>query len=69
MVGNIADRFSGCSEQDTQEFLTYLLQGLHEEVLICNTPRKKSKEIESLPCGQLQKEMLSEEVCNQRYVI
>ncbi|CAF4767217.1 unnamed protein product, partial [Rotaria socialis] len=31
-IGNFASRFTGYSEQDSQEFLRYLLQGLSEDV-------------------------------------
>ena len=40
MVGSYADRFSGFSQEDSQEFLTHLLQGLHEDL---NSPTGVSK--------------------------
>lgn len=32
VIGNFAPQFSGYSQQDSQEFLSYLLDGLHEDL-------------------------------------
>ena len=39
VVGRFAPRFAGYSEEDAQEFITFLLDGLHEDL---NKIKKKS---------------------------
>lgn len=51
MFGNFAERFSGNSQEDSQEFLTFVLDGLHEDLnkatgQMTEELRKKLKKVE-----------------------
>jgi ubiquitin C-terminal hydrolase len=52
VFGNFAHRFSGNSQEDAQEFLTYLLDGLHEDLnkangIVTNQLKRKLSEVEN----------------------
>uniref|UniRef100_A0A1B6FM56 ubiquitinyl hydrolase 1 n=1 Tax=Cuerna arida TaxID=1464854 RepID=A0A1B6FM56_9HEMI len=60
-VGLYAPRFSGFGQQDAQEFLRYLLQGLHEEINRAPVVQHKRRD-------QLQNENLTADEIWQRYL-
>ncbi|KAG8276712.1 ubiquitin carboxyl-terminal hydrolase 2-like [Homalodisca vitripennis] len=60
-VGYYAPRFNGFNQQDAQEFLRYLLQGLHEEINRAPTVQQKKRD-------QLQNENLTADEIWQRYL-
>ncbi|KAK2167378.1 hypothetical protein NP493_1276g00053 [Ridgeia piscesae] len=40
-ISKFAPRFVGYNQQDAQEFLIYLLEGLHEDLNRCDKDKKK----------------------------
>lgn len=50
MIGQFAPRFNGYSQQDSQELLSFLLDGLHEDLnRIHNKPYIEEKEANGRP--------------------
>ncbi|CAG8593490.1 13198_t:CDS:2 [Gigaspora margarita] len=61
-IGRFAPQFSGCDQQDSQEFLAYLLDGLHEDL---NIVKKKPIIKELTPKEEEEMEMLQPQIASE----
>ncbi|CAG8478259.1 1171_t:CDS:2 [Dentiscutata heterogama] len=61
-IGRFAPQFSGCDQQDSQEFLAYLLDGLHEDL---NIIKDKPTIKELTPQEEEEMEMLRPQIASE----
>ena len=66
LVGNYVSRFSGFSQEDSQEFLTFLLDGLHEDL---NRPATGREGQETKVMSDKEKQRLPDKVYKELAII